>query len=281
MNNDIIINNVINKYLTEVGVVKVRGLRKIDDYFQQLRKTESQRNAVVIKQKLEKHLEKVFGPVVFIDLHYTGPYATNCGVIPVLTSQKNRNKDIFTDTKIKIFSVKKIHILLGMVLLKKVVQTPEQMTAIILHEFGHVKQCFEKNTEKLYRKHILLHFFETLNLIPIISSLVLIPYILTSRSLFFTQHMREYDADDFAAKYGYGDELRDFFQHSHNIHEQYRKERRLALSDILNSLRILILSNSHPEFEKRANELSKNMKNKYADKYPNSNKIKKILDQSG
>lgn len=279
MNN--IIDSTVDKYINEVGTRNVKGLKEIDDYFANLRKTNSQRQAVIFKEKLEKHLEKTFGPEFFIDLQYVGPHSVNCGIIPVLTSRKDAKKDIFENNKIKIFSVKKVHIILGMILLKNVIETPEQMTAIILHEIGHLTQCFKKEYDALIKKNMLLQFFETLNLFPIINTLIVIPYILTSRSLFFTQHVREYDADKFATRYGYGDELAEMLKNVELRNKEYYRRRRFTLPQILNTIKEMIMSKSHPSFEDRIKKISNDIKNEYADNYKDSDKIKKILDQSG
>lgn len=265
-------NNNYIEYILEIGTNRLSGLSELDELFKQLKETTSPVQSERVKLKIEKQMQSLFGPPFEIDLHYIGPYMDNCGVIPILKSVGHIEK---TEDVVKLGNVRKVYIILGMHLVSEF--KPREITSIFLHEIGHIVNHLSESMSTLAqwmsRVEIILG---ALNNIPLVNLAILPLYIITSRTLFFTQHVREYNADKFAVEYGYGDELISVM-HKWNLQSQ-NEESRKTFWQFLSHLKYLILGSSHPDEKDRIHKMIEEIKKNYSDKY-RSKKLQKILDE--
>lgn len=258
--------------ILEIGKNRLPGLNELDLLFKDLKSSKTPLEAEKIKKKIEKQMEKVFGCPFEIDLHYIGPFADNCGVIPILKSYGTIEKE---ETSVKLGSVRRVYIILGMALVNQC--TPREITSIFLHEIGHIVNHISSTLSTLHDWMLKFNIlFSTLNAIPVINVAVLPLYIITSRTLFFTQHVGEYHADKFAVEYGYGDELISVI-HKWNLEENH-EDNKTTFWRFLSVLKSLIMGQTHPTHKDRIKKLVEEIKKNYAGQYKNK-RIEKILDE--
>ncbi len=182
--------------------------------------------------------------------------------------------------------IKKMYIMFGDELIDMF--SPRELTAILLHELGHVFTY----TANLPR--ILLSLFQKsvgiagmmlktpilwlLNLISlpayIISSLII---MIVVRTLTFLEHKSEYKADQFAAKYGYGDEMIKVLYKLHNKQIE-RQSQQTWYEKIWNFIGTIFQPSSHPASSKRIKEVNEQILKDYKKMYPTlSNELNIIL----
>ena len=262
----------INTILFEVGKAPLPGLDQLDLYFKDLKESKNHVEAERVKRRIEKQMELIFGPPFEIDLHWIGELSYNCAVIPILKTIGEIEK---TEDSIKLGNVRKVYIVLGMLLVDDL--TPRQLTAVFLHEIGHIVNHISNTLKTVSSFMGKLHpVLETLNLIPVLNAVILPLYIITSRTLSFSSHMGEYHADKFAVEYGYGDELISVM-HKWNK-ESVKEESELTFSRMLYNIKNFILGTSHPDYKDRIKKMISEIKEAYANKY-HMKKLGKILDE--
>lgn len=261
--------------LLEVGIRKISQLKDVDVIFKRLKAVK--KNLVKRQQvlrELEVKLEKLFGIPVLIDFHIFGMFSENFAVLPYIKS----NKDVeIKETKdmIQFINVKKINLIFGNGFINK--HTSRELTAILLHEIGHLTNYLTKASQLFLM--ILSPIFavlQGLRMIPIISSVVFPLYILCSRSLFFIQHVGEYQADKFVAKMGYGDELISAIQKWQKESTKIKKS--LTLMQRISMIGQFLKGSTHPTDIHRIEKLIEGIKTEYLKQYKNK-KIFKLLDQ--
>jgi len=287
---------VFNELLFEVSKYRSEILEEIDQDFALIKKN---RKDLAAKKQLIKHIKEFTGVkniVITIKKDYF-----NAAIIPlynqiISTDLINIFKDYKPNDDIKDIEVveepskyiKKLYIILGDGLIDKF--TERELTAVILHELGH-SFTYTSNLPR-----ILLSLFQKsigvvgmtlkypilwlLNLITIpayiASSLIIITIV---RSLTFVEHRSEYKADQFAVKYGYGDEMIRVLYALHGK-EQEKKEadNNVWWKKIWNFIEALFSPSSHPPSTNRIKEVNEHMINEYKKLYPKlSNELNIIL----
>jgi len=262
---------MINNLLLEVGTNALKGLSEVDQLFYQLKKSNKDYSSIVIK--IEKKLEEIFGCKFVIEIARSSLWTDNCGVIPTF-------KRIGTITKkedlVKLGNIKKLNIILG----EKIIEyaTPRELTAMFLHEIGHIVNHvgrFFSAIQKSITITKMVLFIANL----FIGAIYLIPILLViTRTLFWTNHIGEYNADRFVVEYGYGDEFISLF---HKFEKKRDFDSELSIVKALVRVYTFIFGSSHPENKDRIKKIADIMKNEYIDKYKLDKKTKKILDQYG
>ena len=258
--------------LLEVGKNVLPGLTDLDVLFTDLKKTEKSTDEAKIKIKIEKLLTKIFSTPFELDIHHLGDLSYNCAVMPILKSNGKIEKG---EDFVKLGNIKKVYIILGTNLLKDI--TPREMTAIILHEIGHIVNHIGESLSSLrYFSHKTSYILSVLNHVPVLNAVILPLYIISSRTLYFTSHVGEYNADKFAAEYGYGDELISVI-HKWDLEEsKYNSQKNFT--SYLSQLKYFILGKSHPDDKDRIKELAEEIKKNYSNKYK-SKKLENILNE--
>ena len=265
-------NGANMQLILEVGKNKLPGLSELDNLFDALKKSKTTSKDETIRKKIEKCMENIFGTPFFIDLHYLGTFANNCAVIPII---KRGGKIEKTEDLVKLGNVKKVYIILGNEMIKE--STPRELTAIFLHEIGHIVNHISGSLSIISDlSYKLSYVFNSLNHIPLLNILILPLYIVSSRTLYFTQHVGEYNADKFAAEYGYGDELISVIHKWNLEYKKYESEK--TFWTYLSQLKAFILGQSHPEDTDRIKKLAEEIKKNYSNKYK-SKKLEKILNE--
>ena len=258
--------------ILEVGKNPLPGLSELDSLFDELKKSKTTSKDEMIRKKIEKCMEKIFGTQFFIDFHYLGTFSNNCAVIPIFKYSGRIEK---AEDFVKLGNVKKVYIILGNELVKAA--APRELTAIFLHEIGHIVNHISNSLSAISDvTYKLTYIFNSLNHIPLLNILILPLYIISSRTLYFTQHVGEYNADKFAAEYGYGDELISVI-HKWNL-EYKKQESEKNFWAYLSQLKAFILGQTHPEDVDRIKKLAEEIKKNYANRY-RSKKLEKILNE--
>jgi len=256
----------------ERGSQALPELREVEIIFKELKTAKSTKMLVT---KLERLLKSILGTNVIVELQQHGRLRDNFAVLPILRPSKDVKKvNVLDSNQIQLNEVEIIYFMMGIDLIKEA--QPRQVTAILLHEIGHVTAHITKlswliniNLSKL--KYI----SDILSRIPIINMLFSPLFIITSRSLNFRNHIHEYNADKFAVKYGYGDDLINWsIKHGLSSSGSVPKNM-VGLSYILKRL---FEGSSHPSFKKRIHAVIDEMKENYSKEYGNR-KIKVLLDK--
>jgi len=159
----------------------------------------------------------------------------------------------------------------------------KELTAILLHEIGHVYQhtsnfslLMGNITNKVAKWGIVASVLTLLRVIVFpTASMYVAPVIAglwaLSRSLTFFDHMGELSADEYAIKYGYGDELaRVFFKFNKMSGGKPRPKN--WVQKTWNSVGSFFSLKTHPDDSKRICEMLGKMKRDYKKSYPKFSK---------
>jgi len=216
--------------LQEVSQYAPKKLKEIEKTLSELKKSSNNKNARLKLIQQIKDFTKINDVVLFIDKEL------NAGVITVY--KKNRFKDIIKtiadkfSTKQKKVSiedlpklttvsenselVERIYIFIGKPLLKLL--TPQEMMAVLLHEFGHVYSATSDVPDTimallkpfLTASTFLLSILRRTGVLEMAVELFILYQVVISvfiHGISFTQRIGETKADNFVVKYGYADEL--------------------------------------------------------------------------
>lgn len=257
--------------LFEVSKVRSPILKKIETDFDLIRK--EPKNRVHIKS-LQNNLKEFTGiPRIVVS---TSVNNFDAAIFPVYTRElpkiaRDNPKSITPDNAKN--HIKIIYITLGKKLIKEF--SPKQLTAISLHELGHVYQ---------HTSNLGLIFPNLLNLIAkggikdvdefkeknLVRRILTIPLIAAmfplSRSLTFSDHIEELNSDEYATKHGYGDELaKVFYKFS-----RWTGEKRPSswLGKVWDKMKKAFSLSSHPSDIDRTCSIIEKMKKEYKKSYP-------------
>jgi hypothetical protein len=265
----------------EVSKIRSPILKKIETDFDLIRKNLNSREYI---KSLELHIKEFAGiPKVVVSTKKTNFEAA---IFPVYTRElpkiignniKSSNPE---DAK---QYIKAIYLTLGKKIIKEF--SPKQLTSILLHELGHVYQ-HTSNLGMIFPS--LLNFLakggmqdldDLKDTSPIRKTLT-IPLIAAmfplSRSLTFSDHMEELNADDYANRYGYGDELAKVF-YKFNKWTGGKKKSSSWLGRIWDKMKKIFSLSTHPSDIDRVCSIIDKMKKDYKNKYPTLSKQISII----
>jgi len=185
-------------------------------------------------------------------------------------------------TDIKIFEnlkhIKKADIVVDYKLFYKQLKlTPPELVGIILHELGHLSYhtSFVPNLFKNLLRLTLsvaakLNFVAwLLKALPTQSvRLIGITILLCSRTLSVFEHKEEYKCDQYAVKYGYGDELASAFIKLKEFTSGKYTSKRNIFSKMFNYVSSIFNTSTHPSDINRICRLSKAVQKDYHADYP-------------
>ena len=278
----------------EVSPYRSEILKQIDQNFTSIKKD---KNDLAAKKELAKNI-KEFSGVKNIVITFKKDYF-NAAIIPIYKQAisidlLNVFKDYEAGENIRSLNVaeepskyiNKLYIILG----NDVVDTfsPRELTAILLHELGHgftytanlprlLLALFQKSIgiAGMMLKTPILWLFNLISLPAyIISSLIIITIV---RSLTFMEHKSEYKADQFPAKYGYGDEMIKVLYKLHNKQVEISSQK-IWWEKMWDFISGLFSPSSHPVSSHRIEEINEDMINDYKKLYPKlSNELSIIL----
>lgn len=283
-----------DELIFEVSKFRSEILKEIDQDFAQL-KVDKKNSAA--RKTLVENIKK-FSGIKHVILSLKKDYM-NAAVIPIYNQTISMDlvnvfKDYEAGENIKTLNVveepstyiKKIYIIFGNELIDKF--SARELTAILLHELGH-SFTHTANLPRILLSLVtkgvgiigsvlktpILLIFNWLT-IPayLISSLIVITIV---RSLTFLEHKGEYRADQFPAKYGYGDEIIKVLYKIHNA-EVEKESKESWLAKVWNFIEWLYMPSSHPNSSKRIEEVNEQMLSHYKKLYPKlSNELNIIL----
>jgi len=287
-----------NELIFEVSRYRSDILKDIDQDFARIKKD---RKDLAAKKSLLKNIEKFTGienTVVTFKLDYF-----NAAVVPIYTQTLSMDllnifKDYETEGNIRTLEVveepskyiKKMYVIFGVELIAAF--SPRELTAVLLHELGHTF-TYTSNLPRillvLFQKGVgltgmifktpLLWLFNLITLpVYLISTLIIMT---TVRSLTFLEHKSEYRADQFAAKYGYSDEMIKVLYKLHNKEVEI-ESKKAWWEKIWDFISALFTPSTHPNSSKRIEELNEQMLTSYKKLYPKlSNELNIILKDVG
>ncbi len=243
-------------------------LKKIDSSFQKMKKTAAFKGED--KRNLQKLVSEFTGATkVYVSVKKN---MMNAYIIPIY------NGILFKDIKDKKNSAIKNTMLSGDIQNSKYIDKlyitfgdqlietlqPTELTAVLLHELGHAF---------LHTSHVRVIVNLILRKISFILGVVLyfnsipfsfFPWLVVLRTLNFLDHLEEYNADKYAVKYGYADDMSRVLIKFHNIETKNKSKIHIFLIEVLK----FILLSSHPRSKSRLSKLKKTYQKKYAELYP-------------
>ncbi len=283
-----------NELLLEVSKFRSEILKDIDRNFDLIKKDKKD---LAAKKELVKNI-KEFASVKNIILTVKKDYF-NAAVIPLYNQSLSMDLlNIFKDYKpegdIKDIEVVdepskyiiKLYIIFGEELIDKF--SARELTAILLHELGH-SFTYTSNLPRillsLFQKSVgivgvtlrypLLWIFNLITIPAYLASTLII--ITVVRSLTFIEHRSEYKADQFAVKYGYGDEMVKVLYILHGK-EKEEASKEAWWKKIWNFIEDIFSPSSHPTSSNRIKEVNTHLINEYKKLYPKlSNELNIIL----
>jgi Zn-dependent protease with chaperone function len=151
-----------------------------------------------------------------------------------------------------------------------------ELTGILLHELGHVYQHTANYSHLLGRK--LFHYSRKLVSgaglamgVASLSNPAFLPLLLASfalsRSLTYHDHARELNADGYAAKYGYAEEIASAHLKDIRRIDKY-KSKMSWMKRIWTHIKLFILPSTHPSDKDRVCNMIEKMKNEHKKTYP-------------
>ena len=187
--------------------------------------------------------------------------------------------------------IERIYIFIGKPLLK--VLSPRELVAVLLHEFGHVfstTSSIPGNILFVLKQILKIAFFSSPLIMKMMYNItaihhILIVYLVISallNGITFTEHIGEYGGDNYALKYGYGDELISALNKFGNNREKAKGGIAYKIKDFLRSLVAIVqrivaptFNSDHPDLEIRIKKLEEQIFNEFKKIYP---KYKEIFD---
>lgn len=250
--------------ILEVAQKIDRRFLEIDNLFKEtkLQTKIGQVNSSLIK--IEKKLQAIFNIDIRLQADYIGTEVNNVVCIPIFKKNQSFTKKLSLD------NIDSINIILGYNIIS--MNTPSELTAIILHEIGHISNSLEGF--QLWINQTLLRLdpiSSLLTLIPIIGGIF---FLLRLGGFKLTSRIKEYKADTYAVKHGYGDELMSALNKINKINIKHNKETTI-FKKIVSSIENFLTS-MHPKEEFRIQQIYNNIIDEYADNY-DSKKINKIV----
>ncbi len=284
--------------LNEVSEYAPKKLREMEETFAILKKSSNNKNARLQLLKQVKEFTKIHDVVLFFDNDF------NFGVIPKYKEVEfleiaKSFLNVFSEKKsplsnkklIKIKTVEEssefidiVYIYIGKPLLKML--TPSELVAVLLHELGHVYSTtthIPGNLAILF-KNILLKPIKSkmFQNDAILSKLLFLYSMVISvlvHGITFTQHAGEHKADNFALKYGYGDDMITALNKFNKIEKLFKKTNPKAKTFLKKIIELFwdVFSitddekrmQPHPELKKRIEKLERQMFEEYKKIYPN------------
>lgn len=289
--------------IQEVSEFAPQKLRELEETFKKLKRSYNNKKARITLIQQIKDFTKIPEVVLFVDDEF------NAGVITVyksnsikdifnsfLDSFKSKQKVIPPDQLKQITSVQesaafveRIYVFIGKPLLS--VLTPSELVGVFLHEFGHVfavTSSVPQNILFLLQNvlkitYLAYPFLIISGVLTSVSHLLLIYIFLSStlNGITFTEHAGEYRSDNFALKYGYGDELilaLNKFQRKEKGKVGFTskiKEFLKLIVEIVQRIFVPLANSTHPDTDKRISKLEDQMFNEFKKIYP---KYRELFD---
>lgn len=258
----------MTQLLLERGTFATAELRAVDVLFAKLKKCETHAARKQVLKQIDKALQKAFTVKVKTDIIYFGEYDSNCMVLPILSKSVIKSKADFA----KLGNIETVHIVIGWKLVQQI--NNREMTAIILHELGHLTNHISKTVSMI--NTLLGPAARFLSEYKYFGTVLLPLTIITSRTFAWTEHIKEYNADKFATDNGYGDDLASVFK-KFNLQEKRYADQLTPFRRTIESLKDFIFGTSHPEYKSRALAIITKIKKDYSNKY-RSKKINDLLN---
>jgi hypothetical protein len=270
----------LTEFIFEVSPSRSPLLKEIETNFDIIRKSlvsnnESNRR-VILKQVtlLRKNIKAFTGinAVYFSikpDLFNAYVHTKYKNILPKLFSKENVSKFSGIKAEESPKYIEGVYIVFGDKLIKEI--SPRQSTSILLHEIGHIYQYTSKMS---YITPWILKNTSQFAILGTLINPVTIPVALLlfgfARTLTFFDHVGEFKSDEYAVKYGYGDEMAKVM---YKFSQYYKKPKESSwLRSTVAFIKNIFSLSTHPEETKRVCAIIDKMKKDYKKKYPKMSK---------
>ena len=270
------------EFVFEVSANRSPTLKQIDELFREIKKDPKNRT---LPKQLEKRIQEFTGirkVIVHIDNGFDNvlvvPHYKNN--LPGIFDKIEKSPSKFNAEESTKY-IDYVLIVYGTWMLDQC--TPRELTAFLLHELGHVYQHTAEYSFRLGRFffHRSRRTFKYAGPIMGAASIwnptfipLLIASFLFSRTLTAFDHMYELDADKYAAKYGYAEEIASVF---HKFHKKFHKTSDSWLKNTWTHIKDFLLPDTHPTDKDRVCNMIEQMKKNYNKMYPKLKKRMSII----
>ena len=292
-------------HIFEAVSVRSKYLQNIDTLFAELKTDYKKRKSIC--KKISREIENFLNNKVPVTFEVSTKYPVpNAFTLPVMKKKfafdfasriqkvpksiKTAGDTILDNPKY----IKSIYIAIT----KKAIDisTPQELTAVLLHEIGHafqhVSQLSRYATSFLVKLIFNIQNVSTIRTMVLIPSIIskLLPLLLTtcliSYSISFLNRKEEHDADYFAVKYGYGDDLLSFLDKISPVKKSFEESKfKKWVKKVFRFIIDAVLptwAKEHPEQDERAQHILSAMKKDFYDDYKdilNKNQLLLYVDQ--
>jgi hypothetical protein len=235
--------------------------------------------------KIAKQLSKTLNQILNVDTEVKIDNFKNCMVYPQYYFLEERHQKVDKDNKLiieeSLLNVKKVYFFIDIkMFIYDLKLTPSELVGILLHEIGHL--TYHRNFITNFFGQFLSRFKNVLIISSIFSFIKMTLYafppqfialflsiiFLFTRTLSFFEHKQEYYCDKFAAKYGYGDEIASAFVKLGNYTNTLPKTTRTLLKRIIDFIKTIFNSSTHPNNINRICTIAEKLKKDYINNYP-------------
>jgi len=256
-------------------------LKQLDRTFEKLKLNPKDKNVISEIENLIRKFSRI-NKVKFGVVNDTSGYVIPLykPLFPRFIVKKLNDKSTQTKVRVEESSeyINSVYIYFGRSMISLL--TSKELTAVILHEIGHSFYNTSKLSFIIPRlfKRVLAGISMKLLLFPG-TSIIIFSLLILMTPLSIYEHIAEYNADSFAVKYGYGDEIISALNKIEGLNPEKNNNHNKVVKLLKKFFKYLysLTLGSHPLTENRVCDIYKKMVDDYSELYPKISKQVRTL----